>query len=81
MNDYIGYHCNKEAVRLYFESMIETAIKSEEDEMYDGTLEVAFESPLYDKERLLRQAKIDCLNWLDLGAKVSSIEYRSRVKA
>lgn len=80
MQEYIGYRLNTEAVRLYFESMIETAIRFEEDDMYDGSLEVALEGPLYDKERLLRKAKIDCLHWLDIGSKASAIKQRQRMR-
>jgi hypothetical protein len=48
-------------------------ISKQEDETYDN-LDQQEQGETTDAEKLLRKAKIDCLNYLSLGANSSKIE-------
>lgn len=62
--------------------MIETAIQKEEDAYYDNA-EYGYctqQMLSLDNERLLLRAKIDVLNFFDIGSKASKNEYREKSK-
>jgi hypothetical protein len=70
-----------ETIPSYFNSMIETVIYRQEDEAFEN-LDHHLNSPsvVIDVEKLLRKAKIDCLNILGIGANTSRLEYARKFK-
>ena len=62
--------------------MIETAIQKEEDAYYDNVEYGYYTQQMLslDNERLLLRAKIDVLNFFDIGSKASKNEYREKSK-
>ena len=65
----------------YFNSMIDTVIYKQEDETLEN-LDYHLNSPsiVIDVEKLLRKAKIDCLNMLGIGSNSSRLEYARKFK-
>jgi hypothetical protein len=50
----------------YFDSMIETALTRQEDEHYEYIDQTSGPSMMINVEKLLRKAKVDCLNVLTI---------------
>jgi hypothetical protein len=51
----------------YFDSMIETAMTRQEDEYFENIDQTSGPSMMINVEKLLRKAKVDCLNVLTIG--------------
>ena len=73
----IGYELHEQYMTCYFDHAIEGAIRNQEDESYDNLDQMG---PSIDVEKLLRKAKIDCLNMLSLGQNASRVEYARSFK-
>lgn len=77
----VAFDAHREIMPDYFNSMIDTVIYKQEDETYEN-LDYHLNSPsiVIDVEKLLRKAKIDCLNMLSIGANTSRLEYARKFK-
>ena len=73
-----AFDLHEEHIGRYFDGLIESAIRNEEDESYENLDQPV--SPSIDIERLLRKAKIDSLNLLSLGCKASRLQYSKDFK-